>query len=97
MWDILFFFMQVSKRETHLLISPTSLTEHGRRHVKKFYANICFVQHRGESSPHQSGYHGLAGWFHIIIEPDANREYFNLWGQFLHDLFLKNDICYIDH
>jgi hypothetical protein len=55
--------------------NPTSLTEHGRSHVKKFHTNIYFVQQRGESSPHQPGYHGLVGWFHITIEPDVNREY----------------------
>jgi hypothetical protein len=48
-----------------LPISPTLLAELGRRHVKKFHTNICFVQHRGESNPHQPGYHGLTGWFHI--------------------------------
>jgi hypothetical protein len=69
------FFMQLSKRETRLSISPTSLDELERSYVKKFHTNICFVQHCGESSPHQPGYHGLAGWFHITIEPDANREY----------------------
>jgi hypothetical protein len=70
-----FIFIQLSKRETRLSISPTSLTAHGRSHVKKFYTNNCLVQHCGESSPHQPGYHGLAGWFHITIESDANREY----------------------
>jgi hypothetical protein len=68
-------FMQLNKRETCLLISTTSLSELGRRHIKKFYTNIFFIQHRGKSSPHQSGYHGLAGWFHITIEPNANHEY----------------------
>jgi hypothetical protein len=58
-----------------LLISPTSLAEFGRNHVKKFHTNIYFVQHYEKSSPHQPRYHGLAGWFHITIEPDANREY----------------------
>jgi hypothetical protein len=56
------------------LISPTSLGEHGRSNINKFHTNICFVQHCGESSPHQPGYHGLAGWFNITIEPDAYRE-----------------------
>jgi hypothetical protein len=46
------FFMQLSKRETRLPISPTSLTKLGRSHVKKFHLNICFIQHSGESSPH---------------------------------------------
>jgi hypothetical protein len=54
-----------------LHVYPTSLIELGRSHVKKFHTNIYFVQYRGESSPHQSGYHGLAGWFHITIELDA--------------------------
>jgi hypothetical protein len=67
--------MQLSKRETRLPNSPTSLTEPGRNHVKKFYVNIYFVQHHRESSPHQPRYHGLASWFHITIDPDANREY----------------------
>jgi hypothetical protein len=61
-----------------LLISPTSLAELGRIHVKKFCTNIYSVQHHGESSPHQSGCHGLAGWIHITIEPGANREYSDL-------------------
>jgi hypothetical protein len=56
-------------------ISPTSLAELGRCHVKKFHINVCFVQHYGESSLHQPGYHGLAGWFHITIEPDTKHEY----------------------
>jgi hypothetical protein len=72
------FFMQLSKREMRLLISPTSLAELGRSHVEKLHTNICFVQHHGESSPHQSGYYSLAGWFHITIEPNANREYSDL-------------------
>jgi hypothetical protein len=67
--------MQLSKRETRLPISTTPLAELGRSHVKKFHTNICFIQHHGESSRHQPGYHGLAGWFHITIEPDANHEY----------------------
>jgi hypothetical protein len=33
-----------------LHVCPTLLVELGRRHVKKFYTNICFIQHRGESS-----------------------------------------------
>jgi hypothetical protein len=53
--------MQLSKRETCLLISPTSLAELERSHVKKF--------------SHQSGYHSLVGWFHITIESEANRQY----------------------
>jgi hypothetical protein len=81
--------MQLSKRETRLLTSPTSLTKLGRSHVKKFRTNIYFVRHHGESSSHQLGYHGLAGWSHITIEPDANCEYSSLWGQFLHNLFFK--------
>jgi hypothetical protein len=72
---ILFFFMQLSKRKMSLRISPTSLAELGRSNIKKFHSNIYFVQYRGESSPHQPVYHGLAGWFNIIIAPDANREY----------------------
>jgi hypothetical protein len=96
LWETSSFFMQLSKMEMRLPISPTLLAELGRSHVKNFYTNIYFVQHRGESSPHQSGYHILAGWFHITIEPDANREYSGLWGQFLHNLFFKNDICYFD-
>jgi hypothetical protein len=56
-------------------ISPTSRVELRRIHVKKFHTNICFVQHHGESSPHQPRYHGLAGWFHITVEPDAVHEY----------------------
>jgi hypothetical protein len=70
--------MQLSKRETHLLISPTLFTKLGRSHVKKFHTNIYFIQHHEESSPHQSGYHGHVGWFHITIEPDVNREYSGL-------------------
>jgi hypothetical protein len=72
------FFMQVSKWEMRLPISSTLLAELGRWHVKKFHTNIYFVQHHGESSPHQSRYHGLAGWFRTTIEPDANREYSGL-------------------
>jgi hypothetical protein len=75
MGDILSFFIQLSKREMHLSISPTSIVELWRRHVKKFHVNIYFVQHCGESSPHQPPYHDFAGWFHITKEPDANREY----------------------
>jgi hypothetical protein len=75
MGDILFFFMQLSKRETHLPISPTSLGKLVRSNVKKFHTNICFVQHSGETSPHQSqGCHSLAGWFNVTIEPDEYRE-----------------------
>jgi hypothetical protein len=70
--------MQLSKRETRLPISPTSLAELGRSHVKKFHTNIYFIQHRGESCPHLSGYHSPAGWFHITVEPDANHEYSGL-------------------
>jgi hypothetical protein len=33
------------------------------------------VQRRGQSSPHQPGYEGLASWFDIKVEPDAYREY----------------------
>jgi hypothetical protein len=44
-----------------LHVCPTSLTEHGRNHVKKFHTNIGVVQHCGESSPHQPGYQGLVG------------------------------------
>jgi hypothetical protein len=46
------FIMQLSKRETRLPISPISLAELGRSHVKEFHINICFIQHRGNSSPH---------------------------------------------
>jgi hypothetical protein len=70
--------MQLSKKETRLLINPISLAELERSHVKKFRINIYFVQHNGESSPHQSGYHNLAGWFHITIELNANHEYSGL-------------------
>jgi hypothetical protein len=59
----------------HLPISFTSFTEFGRRHVKMFYASICFIQYLGESSPHQPGYHSLAGLFNITIESNANLEY----------------------
>jgi hypothetical protein len=55
-----------------LPISPTPLTELGRSHVKKFHTNIYFVQHYGEISPHQPEYHDVAGWFNVIIEPDAD-------------------------
>jgi hypothetical protein len=72
------FFMQLSKRVTHLLISPTSLPELGRIHIKMFHTNIYFLQHHGESSPHQPAYHGLAGCFHITIGPNANHEYSSL-------------------
>jgi hypothetical protein len=58
-----------------LHVCPTSLIKLGRNHVKKFLTNIYFVQHRGENGPHQPGYHGLASWFHITIEPDAYCEY----------------------
>jgi hypothetical protein len=81
--------MQLSKRETRLPISPISLGELERSHVNMFHTNICFVQHRGESNPHQSGHHDLTGWFHITIESDANREYSSLSGQFLQGLFFK--------
>jgi hypothetical protein len=90
LWETSFsFFMQLSKREMRLPIIPTSLTELERSHVNTFHTNIYFVQHRGESSPHQSGHHDLTGWFHITIEPDANHEYSSLSGQFLHGLFFK--------
>jgi hypothetical protein len=68
------FFIQLSKRETRLPISPTSPTKLGRSHVKKFHTIIYFIQHCGENSSHQLGYHGLADWFHITIEPDVNHE-----------------------
>jgi hypothetical protein len=45
-----------------LLLSPTLFIE-------------SFIQHRGESSPHQARYHGLIGWFHIAIEFNVNCEY----------------------
>jgi hypothetical protein len=55
-----------------LPISPTSLAELGRSHVKKFHTIISFIQHHGEISPHQPGYHSVARWFNVTIEPDAN-------------------------
>jgi hypothetical protein len=67
MGDILFFFMQLSKRKTRLPITPTLLIELGRSNVKKFHINICFIQHCGESSHHQLVYHNLAGWLNITI------------------------------
>jgi hypothetical protein len=52
-WETFFsFFMQLSKRKTRLSISLTSLAKLGRRNVKKFQTNVCFVQLSGESSPH---------------------------------------------
>jgi hypothetical protein len=51
-WETSSFIMQLSKRETRLPISPISLAELGRSHVKEFHINICFIQHRGNSSPH---------------------------------------------
>jgi hypothetical protein len=72
------FFINLSKRETRHPISLISLAELVRSHIKKFHTNIYFVQHHGESSPHQTGYHGLAGLFNVTIEPDANREYSRL-------------------
>jgi hypothetical protein len=69
------FFMQLSKRKMCLQIGPTSLTELGRSNVKKFHTNIYFLQDRGESSLHQPGYHSLASWFNITIEPNENCEY----------------------
>jgi hypothetical protein len=53
--DIILFFMFLGKKEMRLLISLTSLTKLGRSHIKKFHTNICFIQHHGESSPHQQG------------------------------------------
>jgi hypothetical protein len=91
------FFMQLSKRETCLLISLTLLTELRRSHVKKFHTNNCFIQHYGESSPHQPGYHGLASWFRIIIEPDAYREYSWLVRSVSPQFVFLNYICYFDH
>jgi hypothetical protein len=87
--DIILFFMFLGKKEMRLLISLTSLTELGRSHIKKFHTNICFIQHHGESSPHQPGYHGLASWFHITIEPNANHEYFWLVMSVSPRLFFK--------
>jgi hypothetical protein len=72
-----------------LHVCPISLTELERSHVKKFHTNIYFVQHRGESSPHQAGYHDLAGWFHITIEPNAYREYSWLVRLVCPQIFLK--------
>jgi hypothetical protein len=51
-WETLF-FMQLSKKMTRLPISRTSLTELGRSNVKKFHTKVYFIQHSGESSPHQ--------------------------------------------
>jgi hypothetical protein len=45
----------IKGHNNNFLISPTSLAELGRSHVKKFYTNIYFVQHHGESSPQQVG------------------------------------------
>jgi hypothetical protein len=56
-----------------LLISPTSLAELARSHIKKFHTNISFIQHHGEISPHHTGYHDVAGWFNVTKDPDANR------------------------
>jgi hypothetical protein len=88
--------MQLSKRETRLPISPTSLTKCGKSHIKKFYTNIYFIQHREESSPHQSGYYGLASWFHITIELNVNREHSCLMGSVSQLFVFLNDICYFD-
>jgi predicted phosphoadenosine phosphosulfate sulfurtransferase len=38
--------------EMRLSISPTLVIELWRSYVKKFHANIYFIQHHGESSPH---------------------------------------------
>jgi hypothetical protein len=92
-----FFFMQLCKRETRLLISPTSLTELRRSYVKKFHTNIYFIQHHRESSPHQLGYHGLASWFHVTIEPDVNHEYTYLVRSVSLWFVFQSDICYFDH
>jgi hypothetical protein len=55
MGDILLLFMQFSKMKMCLPISPTSVVELGTCNVKKFHTNIYFIQHNGESSPHQPG------------------------------------------
>jgi hypothetical protein len=55
-----------------LPISPTLLTKLSRSHVKKFHTNISFIQHLGEISPHQPRDHGVAEWFNVTIEPNAN-------------------------
>jgi hypothetical protein len=68
---------------------PTSLAELETSHAKMFHTNIYFVKRCGESSPHQPGYKGLAGWFDITIEIDAYHEYswlvrlVSLWFVFL--------------
>jgi hypothetical protein len=56
-----------------LPISPTSLTELARSHIKKFHTDISFIQHHGEISPHRTRYHSVARWFNVTKEPDANR------------------------
>jgi hypothetical protein len=52
-----------------LSISPTSLIESGTGLYKYLLTSSA------ESSPHQPMYRSFAGWFHITIEPDANRGY----------------------
>jgi hypothetical protein len=46
MWETLF-FMQLSKRETRRPISPTSLTELGISHVKKFHTERVVLTSQG--------------------------------------------------
>jgi hypothetical protein len=75
---------------------PTSLAEHGRRHVKKFHTNIYFVQNHGEISPHQPRYQGLAGWFDITIEHDVYLEYSWLVRLVSQWFVFLNVICYFD-
>jgi hypothetical protein len=72
--------------QTHLPISPNSLVELGRSHVKKFHTNISFVQHHGEINPHQLGYQGVTGWFNVTIEPEIVSTP-DLCSQFLNGLF----------
>jgi hypothetical protein len=64
-----------SRFEFVMFGSLISLIKLGRSHAKKFHTNIGFVQCHGESSHHQPGHKGLAGWFDITIEPDACPEY----------------------
>jgi uncharacterized protein YchJ len=61
------------------------------------YTNICFIQHHGESSPHQPGYVGLDGWFHITIEIDKYHEYSRFVRSVSPWFIFLNDICYLDH
>jgi hypothetical protein len=69
----LLFFLHLRKRETHLLISPTRSPNLEEAMSKSFIQTS--ILYNTMESPHQPGYNGLAGWLHIAIEPDANREY----------------------